>query len=142
MTSMNDAALFEFAQAVEATVTGFKAAQERHGLQGLWFDAAETWDWFSHRTTFLADMRDDGYEGDHTRDLSLIKQYTAKLRDADLYVAPRTGLLGKARTTVWIGRSKFLDHIEYRRGIAGYRGARSDYDANNKWNYHYQGDEQ
>lgn len=135
MTRLSDAARYEMQQAIEATVTGFKAAQERHGLDGLWFPLDEAWEWFSGQTTFKQDMQDFGYAGDHRKDLSLLKQYSRGLKDADLYIAPRQSLMSKARTSVWTGRSKFLQHIEARFKIPGYRGAKTEFDRKHLWLY-------
>lgn len=132
---MSDAARYEFLSAVEVAVAGFKAAQELHGLKGLWFPLDGTFRHFCQQTSFKQEMLDAGYEGDLWGDLGLIKLWANSMRDSGLYVAPRVMLHRKRETSVWLRRSMFVQHMEERYKIPGYRGAKGEHSLKNQWRY-------
>ena len=132
---MSEAAHYEFRMAVDAAVTGFKAAQERHGLEGLWFPVDKTYKHFCEQTSYKQEMLDHGFEGDLWGDLGLIKAWANWMRESGLYVSPRTMLHRKRETSVWLRRSMFLEHVERRYEIPGYRGAKGEYSWKHQWRY-------
>jgi len=138
-TPITAAAQYELQSAVDATVTAFKAAQEHHGLQGLWFPLKEAWQHFCSKTTFQQDMWDAGYVGDAGYDLRFIKAYSSLLRGQELFVSVRHSFLGRPTTTVWLHRSLFLEHLSERDAMKPHRGDRNNFDKAHLWDFKGEG---